>query len=104
MTQKFTVRGGRNGSQVHVHWTDGVLTGDPPTVDLLQVEAEMVTVFPTDRSTWGFRVSAGNTLPADPLADPESAWALIVSVLDTVTSYEGDLPLAAQAGDKGLPA
>ena len=41
MTRTFTVRGTRNGSLVHVTWTDGTLTGDPPTVDLLEVQAEI---------------------------------------------------------------
>ena len=94
--QSFTVRGGRNGSQVHVRWTDGVLSGDPPTVDLLDVEAEMVSVFPSERIMWGGQVDPQGALAANALADPESAWTLIVSVLDSVTSGEGDLPRAAQ--------
>lgn len=96
MTQSFTVRGGRNGSRVHICWTDGVLSGDPPTVDLVQVEAELVTVFPEDLRTWGHHVDPDGTMPRAPLADPTAAWRLICSVLDTISEAEGDLPEEAR--------
>ena len=93
--QTFTVRGGRNGSQVHVTWTDGRLSGDPPTVDLVEVEAELASLHPHDRQSWSHVSHGGAALPGDPLSDPEATWRLIVSVLDTLTGGEGDLPAAA---------
>lgn len=93
----FTVRGGRNGSRVHVTWTDGKLSGDPPTVDLVQVEAELVGLHPGDRQSWSHVVDPQRSLPADPLADPVATWRLIQSVFDTVQSGEGDLPEEAVA-------
>lgn len=93
----FTVRGGRNGSQVHVRWTDGVLAGDPPTVDLVEVEAELARTNTHDRLSWAQVVDPESRLPADPLSDASAAWHLIVSVLDTVQSAEGDLPAEAHA-------
>ncbi len=98
----FTVRGGRNGSQVQVTWTDGKLTGDPPTVDLVQVEAELARLHPDDRLSWSRFVDPDHSLPADPLSDPTASWRLIQSVLDMVQSGEGDLPEgAAEAMQKG---
>ena len=91
----FTVRGGRNGSQVHVTWSDGQLSGDPPTVDLVQVEAELAQLHPHDRLSWSQVVDPDHTLPADPLADRSASWRLIRSVLDTVHSGDGDLPAEA---------
>lgn len=93
----FTVRGGRNGSQVHITWTDGKLAGDPPTVDLVEVEAELAGLHTHDRLSWAQVVDPESKLPADPLADPAAAWQLITSVLDTVQSAEGDLPAEAAA-------
>lgn len=96
----FTVRGGRNGSQVHVTWSDGHLSGDPPTVDLLEVEAELVRLHVDDRLSWAHVVDPQHTLPGDPLADPVAAWRLIQSVLDVVQSGSGDLPAEAAAALK----
>jgi hypothetical protein len=78
---------------VHVTWTDGKLSGDPPTVDLVQVEAELARLHPGDRQSWSHVVDPQQSLPADPLA----TWRLIQSVLDTVQSGEGDLPERAVA-------
>lgn len=94
---KFTIRGARNGSRVHVTWTDGVLSGDPPTVDLLHVEAELAATYPGDRHTWAAVAAPGGSLPADPLSDPDAAWTLITSVFDSVRAGEGDLPAGAVA-------
>jgi hypothetical protein len=93
----FTVRGGRNGSKVHVTWTDGTLSGDPPTVDLVEVEAELAGLNPHDRQSWSQVVDPDHSLPADPLSDPVASWRLIRSVLDTVQSADGDLPAEAAA-------
>ncbi|MCM3923629.1 hypothetical protein ND748_18405, partial [Frankia sp. AiPs1] len=41
-TESFEVRGVRNGSIVTVVWDRGVLDGDPPTLDLVEVEADLV--------------------------------------------------------------
>jgi hypothetical protein len=92
--KSFTVRGGRNGSQVFVTWTDGVIAGDPPTVDLIQVEAELATLHPYDAHSWS-HVNEFGELGVEPLRDPDEAWLLIRSVLDTVTAVEGDAPAAA---------
>jgi hypothetical protein len=88
------VRGGRNGSQVFVTWTDGIISGDPPTVDLLHVEAELAAMHPYDTHSWS-HVNAFGDLGVEPLRDPDEAWLLIRSVLDTVTAVEGQAPTAA---------
>lgn len=92
--QSFTVRGGRNGSQVFVTWTDGAISGDPPTVDLIHVEAELAVLNPDDSHSWN-AVRQYGALRANPLQDPDVAWHLIASVLDTVTAVEGDRPAAS---------
>jgi hypothetical protein len=99
----FTVRGGRNGSQVQLTWTDGKLSGDPPSVDLVQIEAELVALNPHDRLSWAAVMDPGHSLPADPLADPVATWRLIESVLDNVQSGEGDLPAEAAAAIQQRP-
>ncbi|MBS4728590.1 hypothetical protein MSM1_09690 [Mycobacterium sp. SM1] len=90
--RRFTVRGSRNGSRVHVTWTDGKLTGDPPTIDLILVEAELALFHPEDRQSWAGLVYAGAGLSNQPLSDAPSAYRLINSVLDTITTVEGDAP------------
>lgn len=104
-SRSFRLAGSRNGSLVHVTWTDGVLTGDPPTVDLLETQAEIVTVLHADKvAARAFPdLVAGTT--ADPLADPASAYHLIVHVFDTVREQTGDLPdRDASAGVPSRPA
>lgn len=93
--QTFTIRGSRNGSQVRITWSDGQLSGDPPTTDLLRVEAELVAMYPGDRQSWAHVADPESSMPADPLTDPDAAWRLMVSVLDKVTTGEGDLPPSA---------
>lgn len=88
----FSVKGSRNGSKVRVTWTDGVLSGDPPTVDLVHVEAELAQLHPEDRQSWSFVMDPEHRLPNNPLADPAASWRLICSVLDTVQGGEGELP------------
>lgn len=90
----FTIRGARNGSQVFLTWSDGALSGDPPTVDLVQIEAELAVLHPQDRQSWS-KVGGYGSLPENPLLDPDAAWLLIVSVLDVVSHGEGNLPPAA---------
>ncbi|MCW2722458.1 hypothetical protein [Pseudonocardia sp.] len=85
----FTVRGTRNGSLVHVTWTDGALTGDPPTVDLLHTQAELVAVLhgdPHAANAYPELVA----LPEDPLTDSRAAYRLVVHVLDSVRETTGD--------------
>lgn len=91
-SQKFTVRGVRNGSQVHVTWSDGKLTGDPPTVDFVELEAEMAGLYPDDPNSMASQFYGEADMSGDPLADAASAWRLIESVLDSVTTVEGDAP------------
>lgn len=94
---RFTIRGSRNGSRVQVTWTDGVLTGDPPTLDLLAIESELTSLPGGDRHNWAAIADPQGTLPADPLRDPDGAWTLIASVFDSITAGEGDLPAGAAA-------
>ncbi|MEN3301664.1 hypothetical protein [Pseudonocardia sp.] len=85
----FTVRGTRNGSLVHVTWTDGELTGDFPTVDLVHTEAELVAVLHDDPHAAGaYRELVA--LPGEPLADAAAAYRLVVHVLDAVRETTGD--------------
>ena len=81
-------------------WTDGDLTGDPPTVDLIQVEAELAVLHPDDSHSWS-QVNSYGSLGEHPLADPDVAWQLISSVLDTVTAVDGDAPEAAVGASRG---
>lgn len=91
MSSSFTVRGTRNGSLVHVTWTDGALTGDPPTVDLLEVQAEIAdSVHDDAHAARAFPALAA--LPPDPLTDPAGAYRLIVHVFDSVRQTEGAVP------------
>lgn len=87
----FTVKGSRNGSLVHITWTDGQISGDFPTVDLLLTEAELIPILHTD-------AYAARALPdlhrmADsPLADPAAAYRLITHVMDSVREATGNVP------------
>lgn len=87
----FTVRGSRNGSLVHVTWTDGQLSGDFPTVDMVHAAADLVPIVRTDSY-------AARAMPVlrsgmeHPLQDPATAYRLIASLLDTVRESTGDVP------------
>lgn len=94
--RSYTVRGARNGSQVFVTWADGKVSGDPPTVDLILVEAELAALHPEDAKSWN-QVGGFDGLHADPLSDPDSAWQLIASVFDTVSATEGAVPAGAES-------
>jgi hypothetical protein len=81
----FSVEGSRNGSPVSIRWSNGVVSGDPPTVDLIEMEAELVALGGSDP----FAVRSGAAeagRSADGLADPVAALQLIRSVIDRVTS------------------
>lgn len=87
----FTVRGTRNGSLVHVTWSDGRLTGDPPTVDLILTEAENVaSIHHDDHAAKAYPEL--HALPAEPLAAPNPAHLLIAHVLDNIHETTGDVP------------
>lgn len=79
--ETFTVRGHRNGSLVHVTWTSGELSGDPPTVDAVEVEAEIASFSGNDRMAERATLMAGK----DPLADALSAARLVCHVIDRVS-------------------
>lgn len=87
----FTVRGTRNGSLVHVTWTDGRLTGDPPTVDLLLNEAEIVaSLHHDDHAARAYPEL--RALPVEPLSDPGAAYRLIAHILDSIRDTTGHVP------------
>lgn len=77
---------------MHVTWTEGGgLTGDPPTVDLLEVQAEIADgIQGDDHAARAFPALAA--LPPDPLADADSTYRLILHVFDSVRQAEGDVP------------
>lgn len=83
-TTSFTVRAMRNGSPVTITWTEGALHGDPPTVDLIDVEADLAVVGGADPIAR--RAGAGGgPVPVRGLQEPEFALALIRLVVDRVT-------------------
>lgn len=90
--RSFTVRGMRNGSSVHVTWHEGKLSGDPPTVDLVVIEAEMSPVYRADPALGRAHAELHSGLADEPLTDPESAYRLIASVMDRVQGATGDVP------------
>ncbi|EIV91554.1 hypothetical protein [Frankia sp. QA3] len=85
-TESFEVRGVRNGSIVTVVWDRGRFDGDPPTIDLVEVEADLVAV--SLRDPFQLRVDgvggAGGAAVAPTVHDPESALALVIRTLDRV--------------------
>ncbi len=94
----FTLRGIRNGSLVAVTWVNGVLDGDPPTVDLVEVEADLAVAGRADplvERLHGAGHRSGTA--ADLLGDPDAALELVRQVVDRVTEVVG--PHARPAGD-----
>jgi hypothetical protein len=92
--ETFTVRGHRNGSLVHVTWTRGELSGDPPTVDAVAVEAEIASFSGSDRLAQRSTSMAGK----DPLADVLSTARLVCQVIDRVSDISpAELADALQA-------
>jgi len=83
-TTSFSVRGFRNGSVVSVTWDRGSLYGDPPTIDLIEVEVELARVGKNDPNfaRSGSLITGDNT---DLLADAESALNVIQQVVDRIT-------------------
>jgi hypothetical protein len=88
---RFSLRGSRNGSLVTLAWSPGELAGDPPTVDLVLAELEIARAC-ADNDEDTFRDSGLTALVAgageDPLADPDTAYALAERVLDAVREIE----------------
>lgn len=83
-TASFTVRGSRNGSLVRVTWTGGALSGDPPTCDLIEVQADVVSGGLADPALHNRFESLYGTLPERPLAEPVAAYRVMTRVFDTV--------------------
>ncbi|CAJ61739.1 hypothetical protein FRAAL3095 [Frankia alni ACN14a] len=83
-TESFEVRGVRNGSIVTVVWDRGLLDGDPPTVDLVEVEADLLAESRRDPLQRRRDGDATTTATAATVGDPESALALVVRTLDRV--------------------
>jgi hypothetical protein len=91
--RRFTVRGSRNGSLVHVTWAEGgTITGDPPTVDLLHTQAEMLSTLRNDNIGMRAYPELAQENPTNPLDDPATAHRLIAHVLDSIRDAYGDLP------------
>lgn len=82
-TTSFSVRGVRNGSAVSVTWVEGTLGGDPPTVDLIELEDELGTV--GDLDPFARRSREGDAAVSGSLSDPVHALAVIRQVIDRVT-------------------
>jgi hypothetical protein len=90
---RFTVSGTRNGSLVQISWSGGELSGDPPTIDLVLVEAMIARDQTTDPLVAELFHDAPDGFDlADPLGDPRSAYYLISRVFDTIRDASGDVP------------
>jgi hypothetical protein len=83
-TAAFSVRGMRNGSPVVIGWDHGVLSGDPPTIDLIEVEAELAFAGRGDALVQR-TFDHGAADDRETLADPLAALAVIRRVIDRVT-------------------
>ncbi|HVU72671.1 MAG TPA: hypothetical protein VHE83_06905 [Mycobacteriales bacterium] len=86
-TESFEVRGVRNGSVLTLRWAHGQLSGDPPTVDLVEVEAEVVEMSSLDpfRQRDGSVPAAPDGPEGHPLERADTALALIRRVVDRIT-------------------
>jgi hypothetical protein len=98
-TPAFEVRGVRNGSIVTIRWEGGVLAGDPPTVDLIEVMAEIVAIGATDPVRLRSAPPPGADIErsgfSHALDRADSALAVIGLVVDRVTRLTV-LPAPAQ--------
>jgi hypothetical protein len=75
---------------VTLTWTNGVLAGDPPTIDLVEVEADLTRAAKDDpyvARTMGSTITGHGR---DLLDAPESALVLIRRVIDRVTEIVPD--------------
>jgi hypothetical protein len=88
-TSAFEIRGVRNGSIVTIRWERGVLSGDPPTLDLIEVMAEIVAINATDplrqRSGGSPDVGVARSGSSPALDQAVTALDLIRLVVDRVT-------------------
>jgi hypothetical protein len=99
----FSVR----GSLVVLSWSPGELAGDPPTVDLVLAELEIARACAGNPGD-AFRDAGLTALAtgADPLADPDTAYALVERVLDAVRevdAHPADLAERLQARRTARP-
>jgi hypothetical protein len=102
-SRSFRARGSRNGSLVHVRWDDGVLGGDPPTVDLMLAEAEIAMATATDPVVAGQEFARRcRELDGEPLQDPQFVFDLVRRVFDTVREVSSEPPdlLAGQTSER----
>lgn len=67
------MHGSRNGSLIEVTWDRGRLSGDYPTCDLVEAQAEIGTVGLADPHFHDRFVAAHGDLPAKPLEAPLAA-------------------------------
>ncbi len=81
----FAISGERNGRHITITWTDGELSGDPPTVWWLRQYAKMI------EGTMQGQVGGPYTTH-DHLASPYTACAIIKSVFPGPTTQHGNLP------------
>lgn len=86
-TGAFEVRGVRNGSVLTLTWDHGHLSGDPPTVDLIEVEAEVMEISAADPFCLrdGSAPRAADSRVRHPLERADTALALIRRVVDRIT-------------------
>lgn len=82
-TEAFAVRGVRNGSPVVVRWVDGVFSGDPPTVDLIEVELALLAAGADDPL-----VRRSVDAPPSGLSAAGAALELVRRVLDRVIEVD----------------
>lgn len=89
-TASFVVRALRNGSIVTVRWSCGAFEGDPPTIDLVEMEAEMIATSQADVHL-GFATGGdAETLSEESVSDPVGAFALIQRVVDRILEVSVD--------------
>lgn len=87
-TTRFTLRGSRNGSLVQVTWAGGVLSGDFPTCDLIEVQADMARSAQGDPAYGRLVGALYGELPDEPLADPRAVLRVMAQVLDSIREVE----------------
>ena len=84
-TTTFSISGERNRRHITITWTDGELSGDPPTVWWIRQYAQML-----DGTMQG--QVGGPYTTHDHLQSPYTARALIKSVFPGPTTQHGHLP------------
>ena len=87
-TTRFTVRGSRNGSLVEITWDRGKLSGDYPTCDLVEAQAEIGATGLADPHFHDRFMQAHGELPDDPLQDPQATYRVMQVVIDSIREVE----------------